>query len=121
MLKRVQVSEGHSLIVEVDPSADSGSRDFIAEFAARDASRGDLPPDATPVSARSKLSDAAILLQSQMDSLAHLATSIIESAGPEEVSLEAHIKFAGDTQIVPFLVSAKGEGGLKVTVTWKRS
>jgi hypothetical protein len=108
------------LIVELDESAHVSTAE-IAQLAPanRRSSKRTLPSDAEEVSAAGKIEDAANLLYKQIEGLGTLARQSIASASPQQVQIEAYVKFTGDVNIVPFLVSTKGEGGLKITLTWK--
>jgi hypothetical protein len=61
---------------------------------------------------------AGALLQSQLVGLAKMSRDAVADLKPDESCIEVHVKFTGDVTVVPFFASAKGDGGLKVTLTW---
>ncbi len=113
------MSDGSPIVVEVEPL--EGESDVELGHALQNSSdRTHLPPGTEPVGARDSLDRASVLLERQVQGLGALAQQAIAACAPSEFTLEAHIKFAGDAEVIPFLVSAQGEGGLKITMCWKK-
>lgn len=120
-IAKIKLSDEMFLLIEVDENKPQLAGE-LAQTLVKDTPNNDkniLPKDAQHVSASSRLNDGAQLLYKQIEGLGALASHTIAAIAPAEVEIEAYIKFAGDVDIIPFLASAKGEGGLKLTLTWK--
>lgn len=107
MIQQINFGEGHKLTVET-----IGGEDLASLIDAD----GGLPEGARQVA---KAADAASMLRSQLRAIGRLAASAVEEIQPDEIEVEAHIKFAGDVRVVPFIASTTGEGGLRVKATWR--
>ena len=116
MLRVLEFDDGARLIVE----ADDNDAFCFAHGEALDhrLSRDQLPDGVEAISAASSIRKAGTLLEEQIAGLAALARTAAKSIRPSQIQIEAHVKFAGGAEVIPFLVSAKGEGGLKLTLTW---
>jgi len=122
MLRTIEVASGHILVVETEAIDEQQQIEIFRQVERKHPGlRSSLPLGAEPVTAAESALRAAAILEDQIHSLGAIAQQVLEKTAPEEVALEAHIKFAGDVNVIPFLVSTKGEGGLKLTVKWKRS
>jgi hypothetical protein len=76
--------------------------------------------DAEPVSALPSTVETYKALQSLLSGLSNLVKQQIQELSPDECSLEAKIGFAGKINPLPFLVSAKNDANLSLTLKWKR-
>ena len=116
MLSVVDLGDGCKLIVEAEDivSVSEG----LAEMLNMETSAATLPRGAEQVSATKVMNDAAVRLKGQIACLGELAREAIASARPSEIEIQACVKFAGSANPIPFLVSTKGEGGLKLTLKW---
>ena len=119
MLRVIEFNNGARLIVEAEDVGDEipatlGNRLDVP------ARRKGIPEGAEPVSTINAARKAVSLLEDQMNGLGALARLAVESTGPSEMEIQATVKFAGAAEVIPFLVSAKGEGGLKLTLKWKK-
>ena len=118
MIKIIQLANGESLYVEVDDDREQ------FPIASEEGSGNDLPKGSRNTAAgglERSAAAAADMLKSQIRSLATLSLSAIEDLKPSEVHIEAHIKFAGDVNLIPFIASANGEGGIKISLTWRNN
>ena len=115
MLRVLQFDDGARLIVEAD---DNDALSFGHDEMDQRLYFDQLPDGAEPISTASSIRKAGILLEQQIAGLAALARTAARTIRPSQIQIEAHVKFAGGAEVIPFLVSAKGEGGLKLTLTW---
>lgn len=117
MLKVIQMDNGSRLIVETAPGSEIVSEEVKSVLTETVSNLGKRQ-GSEEVSAASKVSKASRLLSEQVSGLAELARTAIDDAAPQEVELEAHIKFGGGVDIIPFLAEANAEGGIKLTLKW---
>ena len=113
MLRAIEFDDGARLIVETE---DRDSDVSVVEVGGATKS---LPDGAEPVSTITSMSKAAAALGDLVAGLATLAQVAVTSARPSEIEIQAHVKFTSDVEPIPFLASARGEGGLKLTLTWE--
>ena len=114
MIREVQLPGG-LLFVEAADQTDELSKS-IAEKLYHD---GSLPDGSRLTSVGDSARVAGELLKSQISTLAKMATELLKDLGPKELQIEAHIKFEGEVKIIPYIASAKGDGGLKITLKWQ--
>lgn len=117
VVRAVEISLGEYLLVEVENSVSLPSALVVRK--SRESS-GNLPPDAREVAAADKIDDASALLSKQIEGLGALAREAIAKASPTEIAIEAHLKFSGGVNVIPFFANASGEGGLKLTLKWTK-
>ena len=120
MIRIVQLDSGERFFVEVDDTAVVADDSGIRETAAPPADG--LPEGAREVSATgaaAAATQAGALLHDQLSALATMSRALLAELEPDEICIEAHVKFASDVTLIPFIASAKGDGGLKITLTWK--
>lgn len=122
MIRAIELENGERFFVEVE---DQETSTDVTDQRAPPRSPSDLPSGSRETGAappkRPYPSGPAGILQSQLHSLAQLSLDALSDLDPQEICLEAHIKFAGDVKLIPFIASAKGDGGLKVRLTWKKA
>lgn len=119
MLQIIELPGGYKLVVETEGTEDLIPDDVLQSLPPN-GSDNTRPDGAEPVSARSHIRNAGILLHDQISALGALAEKAIESVRSDEVVISAHIKFGGDLNIIPFIAKGSGEGGLQLTMKWKR-
>jgi hypothetical protein len=117
VVRVIEFDDGARLIVEVEDHVGSTPA-AVAEMLDLAGATRALPKGAEPVTKTKSVSKAAALLESQISGLAALARSAVASARPSEIEIQAHLKFTGGIEAIPFLASAGGEGGLKLTLKW---
>lgn len=111
---------GNFLIVETDTSAKDYAYDELFNRSSEEIDPiSRLPADARQLNSDKELHDTAELISKQIEGLGILARNALEKCAPQQVQIEAYLKFSGGVKVIPFLVSANGEGGLKLTLTWK--
>jgi len=116
MIKQITLSTGETLFVEVE------NLDIeMAKPLQKETSKNNLPKGSRLTSAESESTTAAEYLKAQLEGLAKISLDALKDLKPDEVKIEAHIGFAGDVKIIPFIASAKSDGGLKISLTWKNS
>lgn len=128
MIKKINLPSGEFLFVEVERSNSQTDKQLAGELLESNASetestgeRKDLPEGSRETGARKEEGNnvAASLLKKQLVGLAKMSLDALAELKPQEVTIEAHVKFAGDVKVIPFIASAKGDGGLKITLTWR--
>ena len=117
MLGVIEFDNGTRLIVETE-NVPSSVLNALGNLGHAPARPHGIPEGAEPVSTLHAASYAASMLNDQIEALGKLARLAVDSARPSELEIQATVKFAGDAKIIPFFVSAKGEGGLKLTLKW---
>lgn len=114
-LRVVKFDDNTQLIVE----AEEVDADMLPAELTIHRSHG-LPAGAEPVAASNLMQDAGSLLMEQVAGLRTLAQALRALDAPSHVEIQVNIKFTGDARLIPFLVSTKGEGGLRFTLRWDR-
>ena len=117
MLRVVEFDDGARLIVETEDRESDIPAAVVKMLEVADATKA-LPDGAEAVSAARSMHKAAVLLENQIAGLGALARAAVTSARPSELEIEAHVQFTCDVEPIPFLVSTRGEGGLKLTLKW---
>ena len=115
-LRVVKFADNTQLIVEaeeVDPDT------LPAELGVRQW-HGLLPAGAEPAAASDRMQEAGSLLMEQVNGLRTLSRALRDQDAPSHVEIQVNIKFTADARLIPFLVSTKGEGGLRLTLRWDR-
>ena len=115
MIKQITLSTGETLFVEVE------NLDIEMVKPLQKETSNNLPKGSRLTSAESESTTAAEYLKAQLEGLAKISLDALKDLKPDEVKIEAHIGFAGDVKIIPFIASAKSDGGLKISLTWKNS
>ncbi len=117
MIRTMKLDTGEELLVEID-STEVPDKYLETEQESSSSSK-DLPEGTRETNSESQLSNGGSLLKSQVQGLAKMTLDALKDLNPEEIRIEAHIKFSGDVKVVPFIASAKSDGGLKICVTWR--
>lgn len=76
-------------------------------------------PDTQEVTAIRSAADAYNALKDLLSGLSTLVKQQAQELRPDECTVEAKIGFAGEVNPVPFLVAAKSDASLTLTLTWK--
>ncbi len=129
MIRQIQLPSGEQLFVQVEDSSNQVESALASELEAATPADSSSHPIGLPEGSRetssgetadTNASVAGSLLKSQIHGLAKMSLDALTELNPEEIKIEAHIKFTGDVKLIPFIASAKGDGGLKISLTWRR-
>ena len=116
MLRVLELPDGGQLIVETEDDAGEPPFEIAQTLEMPDPDRR---TGAIPTSKGERIAMAGKVLQGQVNALAGLARNAVTYGGPDEVTVEAHVKFSGGVDFIPFIAKTGGEGGLKLTMKWK--
>jgi len=110
MIKEITLPTGETLFVEVEDLEMSINETKPIN---------NLPDGSRLTSAQNEGTSAGEHLRAQLEGLARISMDALKDLKPDEITIEAHIGFAGKVDIIPFIASAKSDGGLKISLTWK--
>ncbi len=115
-IKPLELDDGSVIYVEVD---EQQAADLLAS-SVRSGMPPDLPPGAEPTGLLDQYIIGGKLLQETIGKAAQSAKNSLKEVQPDEWSVEINVGFEStDKGIISYL--GKGNGGLKVTATWKKS
>ena len=118
MLRVMELADGARLIVETEDGDVDDSKTLVESLKFQSAT-DDLPDEAETVSVSMSMRKAAGLLERQIAALGVVARAAVNSVGASEIEIQAHFKFLGGVEPIPFVAAVKGEGGVKLTLRWK--
>ena len=110
-MKTIEFVDGRRLVVEVEDDVDV-SIEAVGE--------ANLPEGAEPVAAGSPMRRAAARLEEEIRGLGAIAQAAIDQAQPAELEIQAHVRFGGTVNVVPFIAAGRGDAGLRLSLKWKR-
>jgi len=120
-IKKIELENGHSLFVEVLEV--EFSDDIEDNFKKKKSIISDLPEDADPINAiddmKNNIKMGMELLKDDLRNIVESVQDALIENQPDKFSVEVSFGFAGEGAI-PFIASAKADGGIKVKATWKK-
>lgn len=112
-IRELHLQNGKSIFIEVQT-------DENIKLPALPGSVVDLPPGAEPTGLMDNFAFTMFLFRENIRNMAESVHEAIEDMSPDEWSVEMNIGFKGTATPIPFIASGELEGGVKVTVTWKK-
>lgn len=112
-IRELRLSNEKRIFVEVEIAENNSITAFAPQVK-------DLPAGAEPAG---MLDDALIGMKLFQENITNMAESVYNSLTelkPDEWSVEMNIGFKGKATPIPFIATGEMEGGIKVTVTWKK-
>jgi hypothetical protein len=117
-IRELQLENGESIFIEVDID------DTLRLPAFRQGQEiEDLPPGAEPTGVKDNFAWTMLMLRSNIRNISKGIHGAVNDLSPSEWSVEFNIGFKGTaTSLVPipYIASSELEGGVKVSLTWKK-
>ena len=119
-IESIEMSNEESLLVEVlDIELSEKTIKNIKKKLQKKSTVSDMPEGAKPIGVMDDIKISMELLKYDLSNISNTVKDSFKENQPDEFSVEVSFGFAGEFAI-PYITSAKTDGGIKVKATWKK-
>ena len=119
-LEPIKMNNEETLLVEVlDIELSEKTIKNIKKKLQKKSTVSDMPEGAEPIGVMDDIKISMELLKYDLSNIANTVKDSFKENQPDEFSVEVSFGFAGEFAI-PYITSAKTDGGIKVKATWKK-
>ena len=115
-IETIELENGQNMLVEV---LDIKLSDNIKNKLIKKTTISTLANDIEDIGFIDDINISMELLKDDLKNIANIVKESFEKNQPDEFSVEVNFGFAGELAI-PYITSAKSNGGIKVKATWKK-